>query len=181
MLTVPSSSMLISQPDSSTRRLMFLPPGPMRAPIFSGLILTLDDARGVFAQFRARSGDGLGHFGQDVEAGDAGFFQGFGHDVVGNAAEFEVQLEAGDAVCGAGDFAIHVAEAVFPADDVGEEFVARMILSWSSCSVQMPMLMPATGRIMGTPASMRAREAPQTVAIEVEPLDSMISLVTRMA
>ena len=40
MLTVPSSSMLISQPDSSTRRLMFLPPGPIRAPIFSGLILT---------------------------------------------------------------------------------------------------------------------------------------------
>ena len=32
--------MLISQPDSSTRRLMFLPPGPIRAPIFSGLILT---------------------------------------------------------------------------------------------------------------------------------------------
>src|SRR5882724_1697754 len=40
MLTVPSSSMLISQPDSSTRRLMFFPPGPMSAPIFSGLIFT---------------------------------------------------------------------------------------------------------------------------------------------
>src|SRR5579859_2233281 len=38
MFTVPSSSMLISQPDSSTRRLMFLPPGPINAPIFSGLI-----------------------------------------------------------------------------------------------------------------------------------------------
>ena len=47
MLTVPSSSMLISQPDSSTRRLMFLPPGPMSAPIFSGLILSVS-MRGAY-------------------------------------------------------------------------------------------------------------------------------------
>ena len=38
MFTVPSSSMLISQPDFSTNALMFLPPGPINAPIFSGLI-----------------------------------------------------------------------------------------------------------------------------------------------
>ena len=43
------------------------------------------------------------------------------------------------------------------------------------------MLMPPTGRVMGTPASISARVPPQTEAIEVEPLDSMISLVTRMA
>ncbi len=47
-------------------------------------------------------------------------------------------------------------------------------------SVQMPTLMPATGRIIGTPASSSASVPPQTDAIEVEPLDSMISLVTRM-
>ena len=45
----------------------------------------------------------------------------------------------------------------------------------------MPTLMPATGRIKGTPASMSARVPPQTLAMEVEPLDSMISLVTRTA
>ena len=50
----------------------------------------------------------------------------------------------------------------------------------ASYSVQMPTLMPATGLIKGTPASMRANVPPQTLAIEVEPLDSMISLVTRM-
>ena len=44
----------------------------------------------------------------------------------------------------------------------------------------MPMLMPATGRIKGTPASISARLPPQTEAIEVEPLDSMISQVTRI-
>ena len=57
----------------------------------------------------------------------------------------------------------------------------REILSSAPYSVQMPTLMPATGRIIGTPASISASVPPQTVAIEVEPLDSMISLVTRMA
>ncbi len=41
--------------------------------------------------------------------------------------------------------------------------------------------MPATGVLIGTPASMRARQPPQTEAIEVEPFDSMISEETRMA
>ena len=48
-------------------------------------------------------------------------------------------------------------------------------------SVQMPTLMPATGRVNGTPASSNASVPPQTDAIEVEPFDSMISLVTRTA
>ena len=45
----------------------------------------------------------------------------------------------------------------------------------------MPMLMPATGRVIGTPASINASVPPQTEAMEVEPLDSMISLVMRTA
>ena len=39
--------------------------------------------------------------------------------------------------------------------------------------------MPAIGRLSGTPASIRASEAPQTVAIEDEPFDSVISETTR--
>ena len=38
------------------------------------------DARGVFAHFLARRGERLGHFGEDVHAGDAGFFHRFGHE-----------------------------------------------------------------------------------------------------
>ena len=41
--------------------------------------------------------------------------------------------------------------------------------------------MPATGVLIGTPASISARTPAQTLAIEVEPLDSMTSLETRMA
>ena len=40
--------------------------------------------------------------------------------------------------------------------------------------------MPATGRVSGTPASIRDREEPQTEAIELEPLDSRMSDTTRI-
>ena len=40
--------------------------------------------------------------------------------------------------------------------------------------------MPAVGRFSGTPASISASEAPQTVAIEDEPFDSVISDTMRM-
>ena len=39
---------------------------------------------------------------------------------------------------------------------------------------------PATGDLMGTPASIMARLLPHTLAMELEPLDSVISETTRM-
>src|ERR1043166_8094990 len=56
-----------------------------------------------------------------------------------------------------------------------------VMASLSSCSVQIPMLMPPTGLIRGTPASINASVPPQTEAMEVEPFDSMISLVMRIS
>lgn len=44
-----------------------------------------------------------------------------------------------------------------------------------------PMAQPATGALMGTPASMSAMVEPQTEAIEDEPLEERISETTRMA
>jgi hypothetical protein len=41
------------------------------------------------------------------------------------------------------------------------------------------MAMPAVGRFMGTPASIKASDEPQTVAIEDEPFDSVISATIR--
>ena len=40
--------------------------------------------------------------------------------------------------------------------------------------------MPATGFLIGTPASISERQPPHTEAIELEPFDSMISLTTRI-
>ena len=41
------------------------------------------------------------------------------------------------------------------------------------------MATPATGALIGTPASISDSEAPQTLAMELEPLDSVISDTTR--
>ena len=49
-----------------------------------------------------------------------------------------------------------------------------------SPSVTRPMAAPATGALMGTPASMSASVEPQVEAIEVEPLDVTHSLTRRM-
>ena len=43
------------------------------------------------------------------------------------------------------------------------------------------MEIPATGVFTGTPASMSASMPPHTLAIDVDPFDSMISLEMRMA
>jgi hypothetical protein len=45
----------------------------------------------------------------------------------------------------------------------------------SSPSLINPIAIPAIGSFIGTPASIKANEAPQTVAIEDEPFDSVIS------
>ena len=48
----------------------------------------------------------------------------------------------------------------------------------SSPSLINPIAIPATGSLIGTPASINAKDVPQTVAIEEEPLDSVISETT---
>ena len=40
--------------------------------------------------------------------------------------------------------------------------------------------MPATGFLMGTPASMSERQPPQTAAIDEEPFDSSVSETMRI-
>ncbi len=48
-----------------------------------------------------------------------------------------------------------------------------------SSSLISPMAIPATGALMGTPASISDRVPPQTVAIEEEPFDSRMSETIR--
>ena len=49
-----------------------------------------------------------------------------------------------------------------------------------SPSLIRPMAIPATGAARRTPASISARLLPQTEAMELEPLDSVISETTRI-
>ena len=50
----------------------------------------------------------------------------------------------------------------------------------AALSVIRPQEMPATGAMMGTPASMSERHPPQIDAIDVEPLEAMSSETTRI-
>ena len=47
-------------------------------------------------------------------------------------------------------------------------------------SLTRPIATPATGALIGTPASISARLVPHTEAIELEPFDSRISETTRI-
>ena len=49
-----------------------------------------------------------------------------------------------------------------------------------SPSLMRPIAMPATGEVIGTPASIRASVEPHTDAIDEEPFDSRISETTRI-
>ena len=44
------------------------------------------------------------------------------HDLGGNALDLDVHLDRGHTVCGAGDLEVHVAERVFDALDVGQNW-----------------------------------------------------------
>ena len=49
-----------------------------------------------------------------------------------------------------------------------------------SSSLTSPIAIPATGALKGTPASISESEEPQTLAIELEPFDSVISETMRI-
>ena len=88
-----------------------------------------------------------------------------------DALDLDVHLEGGDAVPRAGHLEVHVTERVFLAEDVGQDREACR-----PARVIRPIAAPATGALIGTPASMRASVEPQVEAIEVEPFDVTHSL-----
>jgi hypothetical protein len=96
------------------------------------------------------------------------------HDLLGDAGDLDVHLQRGDAVGGAGDLEVHVAEVVLVTEDVGQHREARRLPGSGPWRCRPP------GAFSGTPASISASEAPQTVAIEDEPFDSVISETTRI-
>ncbi len=50
------------------------------------------------------------------------------HDLRSDALDFDVHLQGSDALLGAGDFEIHVAQVIFSALDVGQDDVALAFL-----------------------------------------------------
>jgi hypothetical protein len=75
---------------------------------------------------------------------------------------------------GAGHLEVHVAEMILVAEDVGEHREALAFEDEAHGDAG------ARDGFSGTPASISASEVPQTVAIEDEPFDSVISETTRI-
>jgi hypothetical protein len=172
--TEPSSSTLISVPVSSWILRIIEPPLPMISRIFSGLILIVT-IRGANSLISSRAvGQDANHLVEDLEPGVERLGQAAPDDRLVDALDLDVHLEGGDPVPGAGDLEVHVTEGVFLAQDVGQHGERP------SGSEIRPIAAPATGALIGTPASIRARVEPQVEAIEVEPLEVTHSLTSRM-
>jgi hypothetical protein len=173
ILTMPSSSISMRVLVSLWSPRITLPPGPMTSRILSGLILMMMilgangeiSLLGLIQRFE--------HLVKNVQPSHTGLLQGFLHDVLGEFVDFDVHLQGGDALAGAGYLEIHVTGMVLIAEDVGQD------TTWSP-SFTSPMAMPATGALMGTPPSIRARVPAQTVPMEEDPLDSSTSDTSRM-
>src|SRR3954449_13162030 len=90
--------------------------------------LDREDPRRVGRELRARAGDRLVHLLQDREARLLGLRERVAQNLERDARDLDVHLEGGDAVLGAGDLEVHVAEVVLHARDVGEDGVVVALL-----------------------------------------------------
>jgi hypothetical protein len=86
--TRPSSSTSIVAPVDSVMLRIVLPPGPISAPIFSGLI----DPRRERRQLRARLRHHFGHLVEDVQTALARLGERLAHNVVGDPGGLDVHL-----------------------------------------------------------------------------------------
>ena len=128
------------------------------------------DARSKGRQLGPGAAERLGPYDSKYGAVPAaGLLQGLLHERRGNAADLDVHLKRCDAVLGPTDFEVHIAQMIFKPKDVGQNIIT------SDPSLINPIAMPATGSLIGTPASIMASVPPHTVAIEEEPFDSKIS------
>ena len=163
-------------PDSAVIFWMTEPPLPMTSRILSGSIFMVS----ILGAYLLTSGRGAEMQGSMISSRMAKrasrvIFQGLLDDLVGQAVVLQVHLDGGDAGLGASHLEVHLAVEVLHALDVDEGGEAAVVV------LDQAQEMPATGALMGTPASMRARVEPQMEPWEVEPLEDSTSETTRMA
>ena len=137
----------------------------MISRIFSGLILIVMIRGAKSLIVVARLGHDLDHLVEDRHARRVRLAQALADDRLVDALDLDVHLQGGDAVARAGHLEVHVAEGILLAEDVGQD------RERPSGSVMRPIAAPATGALIGTPASIRARVEPHVEAIDVEPFE----------
>ena len=174
MVTVPSSSMSIMAPVASWMPLMVLPPGPIKSADLLRVDLRAQQPRRRVRDLASRPRDRREHLPQDLDAGLARLVQRGPDDLLVDAVDLEVELDAGDAVC------VPATLKSMSPKWSSSPMMSVSRTNLSSASLTRPIEMPATGSVIGTPASISPSVPPQTVAIELEPLDSRMSETTRI-
>ena len=76
------------------------------------------------------------------------------------------------------DYAVAERARALPAEAV--HWAKRAVIDWCATTAPGAIEMPATGCRMGTPAAISPSVVLQTLAIELDPFDSVISEMARM-
>ena len=161
-------------------RLMFLPPGPINSPIFDGSI-GMVTMRGAYGLISSRS------FGRQSLILERIAVRAFlaipmASSMISYGIPFNLRSSWKPVIPESVPAILQsMSQNASSQPMMSASSLYASILPSSLLRVQRPILMPATGRFNGTPASSNASVPLQMAAIEVEPLDSMISDVTRTA
>ena len=112
--------MSILAPVTSLISRITLPPEPITSRILSlGMVMVVMRGALLLTASRARR-ERLRHLAEDVQAPVPRLVERDAHDLLGDRGDLDVHLQRGDALVGAGDLEVHVAEMVLVAEDVGE-------------------------------------------------------------
>ena len=95
----------------------------------------------------------------------------------GQPTNLDIHLQRRHAVRRARDLEVHVAHGVLNALDIGQN---RLFAGGLALAVIRPIATPATGALIGTPASISESVLPQVEPIEVEPFELSTSETTRI-
>ena len=172
-VTVPSSSTSIEAPVASWIERIILPPGPISRPIFSGS-MCVRSSRGAQAEISVRGREmAVSIFRRISMRASRACVSVAADDLLADAVDLQVQLDARDAVLRAGHLEIHVAVVVLVADDVGQQGPAVGFLDQADGDAGDRVADRHAG---GHQAQRRAAD----LAIELEPLDSRMSEMMRI-
>ena len=92
-------------------------------PDFLGVDLHRDNPRCKRRKLSARLVESFAHLAQNMQPANPGLFKRFAQNAHVETIDFDVHLQGGDAVLGAGDLEVHVAEMIFDAKNVGQNFI----------------------------------------------------------